>query len=118
MRYNDLREVAPAKNIQNMISAIALSLISSGREQVRTQSLSSEIEKRTGIQVPYGVLMDILNSLPYVTDANSETVTLQNSSEDSSEEDVEEPDTMLDMADAAEENGGELPPDYESKQPQ
>lgn len=117
MRYNDLTEVAPGKDIRLMISTIALSLISSGRFQVNTKSLSSEISKRTGIQVPYGVLMDILNSLPFVQDANSDLVTLSSNGEEDAEAE-EEPDTMNDMAQAAEENGGELPPDYESPRPQ
>lgn len=112
MRYNDLREVAPGKDIRTMLSTIALSLISSGRYEISTQSLSSEITKRTGIQVPYGVMMDILNSLPFVQDANSDTITLASNGEN--QEEQEEPDTMNDMADAAEANGGQLPADYKS----
>lgn len=116
MRYSELQEVAPGKDIRSMISTIALSLISSGRTEVNTKSLSTEIAKRTGIQVPYGVLMDILNTLPFVQDANSDLVTLSSNGEDEGSTE-EEPDTMNDMAQAAEENGGQLPPDYKSPRP-
>ena len=75
MRFSDLAEEAPGKDIRNMITTIALSLVSSGREEVNVQSLVSEIKKRTNIDVPYNVLMDILNSLPFVQDANSDVVT-------------------------------------------
>lgn len=77
MRFNDLTEEAPGKDIRSMISAIAISLIASGREQVSVQSLVNEIKKRTKIDVPYNVMMDILNELPFVQDANSDIVTLQ-----------------------------------------
>lgn len=76
MRISDLTEDAPPKDIRNMITSIALSLIASGRDQVSVQSLISEIKKRTNIDVPYNVIMDILNSLPFVQDASSDNVTL------------------------------------------
>lgn len=75
MRFQDLTEEAPGKDIRNMITTIALSLVSSGREEVNLQSLIAEIKKRTNIDVPYNVMMDILNSLPFVQDANSDVVT-------------------------------------------
>lgn len=86
MRYSDLREDAPAKNIQDMISTIALSLITSGKTEVSTKGLAAAIAKRTGIDVPYGVLMDILMQLPFIQDVNSDVVTLSsgNDSADSS----------------------------------
>lgn len=100
MRFNELTEEAPGKDIRNMISTIALSLIASGREQISIQSLINEIRKRTNIDVPYNVMMDILNELPFVQDANSDMVTLQGtdtstggmevSDEESSEEQVED----------------------------
>ena len=77
MRFNQITEDAPGKDIRNMISSIALSLIATGREQVSVQSLVNEIKKRTNIDVPYNVIMDILNTLPFVQDANSDIVTLQ-----------------------------------------
>lgn len=98
MRYKDLTEDAPAKNIQNMISTIALSLISSGKTEVSTKGLAAEIAKRTGIDVPYGVLMDVLMELPFIQDVNSDVVTLQsgNNSADSPAESSEE--SVTDMA--------------------
>lgn len=75
MRFRQITEEAPSKDIRSMISTIALSLISSGREQVNVQSLVNEIKKRTGIDVPYNVMMDILNELPFVQDVDSTTVT-------------------------------------------
>lgn len=74
MKFSDLTEDAPPKDIHNMITSIALSLVSSGREEVNLQSLISEIKKRTNIDVPYNVMMDILNSLPFVQDINSDMV--------------------------------------------
>lgn len=94
MRYHQITEEAPSMDIRNMISTIALSLISSGREEVNIQSLVNEIKKRTGIDVPYNVLMDILNELPYVQDSDSGIVkfgsndTEVNNPEKSSEEQV------------------------------
>lgn len=79
MRFSQITEDAPGKDIRNMISTIALSLIATGREQVSVQSLINEIKKRTNIDVPYNVMMDILNELPFVQDANSDIVTLQGS---------------------------------------
>lgn len=76
MYMKDLREDAPAKNIQDMISTIALSLISSGKTQFSTKGLATEIKKRTGIDIPYGTMMDILSTLPFVDDINAETITL------------------------------------------
>ncbi len=77
MRFSQITEDAPGKDIRNMISTIALSLIASGKEQISVQSLINEIKKRTNIDVPYNVMMDILNELPFVQDANSDIVTLQ-----------------------------------------
>ncbi|EON7637154.1 hypothetical protein FOI42_RS02085 [Escherichia coli] len=74
MKFSDLTEDAPPKDIRNMITSIALSLVSSGREEVNLQSLISEIKKRTNIDVPYNVMMDILNTLPFVQDVNSDIV--------------------------------------------
>lgn len=82
MRFSDLTEEAPGKDIRNMITTIALSLMSTGREDVNVQSLISEIKKRTNIDVPYNVMMDILNSLPFVQDANSDVVTFVGNSAD------------------------------------
>lgn len=79
MRFSELTEEAPGKDIRNMISTIALSLIATGREEVSVQSLINEIKKRTHIDVPYNVMMDILNELPFVQDTNSDVVTLQGS---------------------------------------
>lgn len=102
MRISDLTEEAPSKDIRNMISSIALSLISTGREQVSVKSLIDEIKKRTHIDVPYNVMMDILNELPFVQDASSDIVTLQGTDtstgdmETSNEESPEE--QVTDMA--------------------
>lgn len=83
MRFEHITEEAPSRDIRNMISTIALSLIASGREQINVNSLISEIKKRTNIDVPYNVMMDILNELPFVQSSNSDIVTLGNN--DSSE---------------------------------
>ena len=93
MRISDLTEDAPPKDIRNMITSIALSLVASGRDQVSVQSLISEIKKRTNIDVPYNVIMDILNTLPFVQDTSTDNVTLSGGdtdtqSEESSEEQV------------------------------
>lgn len=97
MKYSELTEDAPPKDIRNLIQSIALSLIGSGREEVHTMNLVNEIKKRTGIDVPYGVLMDILNELPFIQDANSDIITLGSddidgteSEEQSSEEQVQD----------------------------
>lgn len=86
MRFQDLTEEAPGKDIRNMITTIALSLVSSGREEVNLQSLIAEIKKRTNIDVPYNVMMDILNSLPFVQDANSDVVTFAGNDSESTGE--------------------------------
>lgn len=83
MRFEHITEEAPSRDIRNMISTIALSLIASGREQINVNSLISEIKKRTNIDVPYNVMMEILNELPFVQSSNSDIVTLGNN--DSSE---------------------------------
>lgn len=93
MRISDLTEDAPPKDIRNMITSIALSLVASGRDQVSVQSLISEIKKRTNIDVPYNVIMDILNTLPFVQDTSTDNVTLSGGdtdtqSDESSEEQV------------------------------
>lgn len=98
MRFSDLTEEAPAKDIRNMITSVALSLIASGRENVSVQSLIAEIKKRTNIDVPYNVMMDILNSLPFVQDTNSDIVQFSGSDESSSEEGESSEDIVSDMA--------------------
>ncbi len=99
MRFSQITEDAPGKDIRNMISTIALSLIATGREQVSIQSLINEIKKRTNIDVPYNVMMDILTQLPFVQDANSDVVTFQGN-DTSSDADAEESseDKVEDMA--------------------
>lgn len=74
MKFSDLTEDAPPKDIRNMITSIALSLVSSGRDEIGLQSLIAEIKKRTNIDVPYNVMMDILNELPFVQNINSDIV--------------------------------------------
>ncbi|VVY06306.1 hypothetical protein [Escherichia coli] len=99
MRFQDLTEEAPGKDIRNMITTIALSLVSSGREEVNLQSLIAEIKKRTNIDVPYNVMMDILNSLPFVQDANSDVVTFAgNDSESTGEIEQNSEDQVEDWA--------------------
>ena len=99
MRFQDLTEEAPGKDIRNMITTIALSLVSSGREEVNLQSLIAEIKKRTNIDVPYNVMMDILNSLPFVHDANSDVVTFTgNDSESTGEVEQNSEDQVEDWA--------------------
>lgn len=104
MRFKQITEDAPGKDIRNMISTIALSLIATGREQVSIQSLINEIKKRTNIDVPYNVMMDILNELPFIQDANSDMVTLQGNDTDISG-DIESPEEQVtDMATKAASN--------------
>lgn len=99
MRFNQITEDAPGKDIRNMISTIALSLIASGREEVSVQSLINEIKKRTNIDVPYNVMMDILNELPFVQDANSDIVQLQGTDTQPAGDDVESSEEQVtDMA--------------------
>jgi hypothetical protein len=98
MKFSDLTEDAPAKDIRNMITSVALSLVASGRENVSVQSLIAEIKKRTNIDVPYNVMMDILNSLPFVQDANSDMVQFAGADESSSEEVESSEDIVSDMA--------------------
>ena len=99
MRYSELTEDAPPKDIQNLIQSIALSLIGSGREQVHTQNLVNEIKKRMGIDIPYGVLMDILNTLPFVQDANSDVITFSSNDSDGTAEQEESSEQQVqDMA--------------------
>lgn len=98
MRYSQITEDAPGKDIRNMISTIALSLIATGREQISVQSLINEIKKRTNIDVPYNVMMDILNELPFVQDANSDIVTLQGNDTTSGIDAESSEDKVEDMA--------------------
>lgn len=97
MKFSQLTEDAPDKDIRNLIMSIALSLVASGRQEVSVQSLVNEIKKRNNIDVPYNVLMDILNSLPFVQDATSDMV--QFSGADEQADDVESSeDIVSDMA--------------------
>lgn len=98
MRFSDLTEDAPEKDIRNMITSVALSLVASGRENVSIQSLIAEIKKRTNIDVPYNVMMDILNSLPFVQDANSDMVQFAGADESSNAEGENSEDVVSDMA--------------------
>lgn len=90
MKFSQITEDAPPKDIQNLIQSIALSLIGSGKEQIGTQNLVNEIKKRTGIDIPYGVLMDILNQLPFIQDATADTITLGSSDSDGTAEPEED----------------------------
>lgn len=98
MRFSELTEDAPSKDIRNMITSIALSLVASGRENVSVQSLISEIKKRTNIDVPYNVMMDILNELPFVSDANSDMVQFSGADDSSSSEGESSEEIVSDMA--------------------
>lgn len=98
MRFSELTEDAPSKDIRNMITSIALSLVATGRENVSVQSLISEIKKRTNIDVPYNVMMDILNELPFVSDANSDMVTFNGADESGSDEGESSEEIVSDMA--------------------
>ena len=102
MKFSDLTEDAPSKNIRSMIMTTALSLVATGREEVKLQALIKEIKKRTNIDVPYNVMVDILNSLPFVQDVNSDVVTFGaegDTSTDAPEESSEE--IVSDMASKA-----------------
>lgn len=99
MRFSDLTEDAPGKDIRNMVTSIALSLVATGREQISLQSLINEIKSRMNIDVPYNVMVDILNTLPFVQDVNSDIV--QFSGNDTSTEQnpgESSEDQVLDMA--------------------
>lgn len=82
MNFSQLTEDAPQKDIRNLITSIALSLIASGRQEVSVKSLVNEIKKRNNIDIPYNVLMDILNTLPFVQDASSDVVQFSGADED------------------------------------
>ncbi|WNA16023.1 hypothetical protein XaC1_380 [Xanthomonas phage XaC1] len=86
MKYSQITEDAPPKDIQNLVQSIALSLIGSGKEQIGTQNLVNEIKKRFQIDIPYGVLMDMLNQLPFVQSATADTVTLGSNDADGTAE--------------------------------
>lgn len=102
MKFSDLTEDAPAKNIQNMIMTTALSLVASGREEVRLQALINEIKKRTNIDVPYNVMVDILNKLPFVQGVNSDTVTFGSEGDTSTDAEGESSEEIVsDMASKA-----------------
>lgn len=98
MKFSELTEDAPSKDIRNMITSIALSLVATGRENVSVQSLIGEIKKRTNIDVPYNVMMDILNELPFVSDANSDMVNFTGADDSGSEGDESSEDIVSDMA--------------------
>lgn len=98
MKFSELTEDAPSKDIRNMITSIALSLVATGREDVSVQSLISEIKKRTNIDVPYNVMMDILNDLPFVSDASSDIVSFNGTDTSTSDEGESSEDVVSDMA--------------------
>lgn len=98
MRFEHITEEAPSRDIRNMISTIALSLIASGREQINVNSLISEIKKRTNIDVPYNVMMEILNELPFVQSSNSDIVTLGNNDSSEMMQPESSEDVVRDMA--------------------
>lgn len=97
MNFSQLTEDAPQKDIRNLITSIALSLIASGRQEVSVKSLVNEIKKRNNIDIPYNVLMDILNSLPFVQDATSDMVQFSGADEDPNAPESSE-DIVTDMA--------------------
>lgn len=97
MNFSQLTEDAPQKDIRNLITSIALSLIASGRQEVSVKSLVNEIKKRNNIDIPYNVLMDILNSLPFVQDATSDMVQFSGADEDPNAAESSE-DIVSDMA--------------------
>lgn len=98
MKFSDLTEVAPGKNIRNMIMTTALSLIASGREEINVNSLIGEIKKRTNIDVPYNVMMDILNSLPFVQDSADPDIVKLGSTDEPVGQEEDSEDIVADMA--------------------
>ena len=102
MKFEELTEDAPPKDIRNMITSIALSLIATGRDDINVQSLISEIKKRTNIDVPYNVMIEILDTLPFVGSTTNDTVSLNGDDETDSGESSE--DTVTDMATKAASN--------------
>lgn len=99
MKYSDIMtEDAPAKNIHDLVSNIALSLISSGKSEFSTKGLSSEIKKRTGIDVPYGAMMNILSELPFVQSVTADSIVLSNSESSTPQGQPTNAETVEDMA--------------------
>lgn len=99
MKYNDLiTEDAPERNIIDMVSNIALSLLSTGRTEFSTKGLVSEIKKRTGIDVPYNTIMDVLNTLPFVESATMDTIILIDGSSTDVDSTESSADAVEDMA--------------------
>lgn len=103
MKFSELTEDAPPKDIRNMITSIALSLVATGRDDINVQSLISEIKKRTNIDVPYNVMIEILDTLPFVGATNNDTVSL-NGGEESDNDGESSEETVTDMATKAASN--------------
>lgn len=104
MKYSDLIvENATFNNpeVINIIKSIALALLSNGHTELSTDSLIKEIQQRTGINIPYNVMMNVLESLPFIASVDEQNITLTQDTSSSDKSSNSPKKDVTDMATSA-----------------
>lgn len=94
MRQKDLvteSMIGSEQNVRDMIQTIIMSLSAQGIDDIPTERIAQLLKKRMKIDVPYGTIMDILNTMPIVSSSSESQIDLKDdSSVNSNEEDAED----------------------------
>lgn len=101
MRYRDLVQESMFGSQQGprqLIQTIMMSLAARGIHEVPTNMVSAELRKRSRMNVPTGQLVDLLASLPMVSSADRDSVTLRDENEEMQIGPGDAQDQVADMA--------------------
>ena len=94
MQHKDLITesiVGSEQNVRDMIQTIIMSLSAQGIDDIPTERIAHLLKKRMNIEVPYGTIMNILNTMPIVASSTESQIDLQDdSSVNGNEEDAKD----------------------------
>lgn len=74
MRHQDLVKesvVGSESAVRDMIQTILMSLTARGISDIPTEKIAHILRKRMSIDVPYATIMNVLNTMPIVSDAST-----------------------------------------------
>lgn len=83
MRHKDLVTegiVGSEQNVRDMIQTIIMSLSAQGMDDIPTERIAHLLKKRMSIEVPYGTIMNILDTMPIVDSSSESQIDLKDDS--------------------------------------
>ena len=89
MRYKDLIKesvVGSEQGVKDMIQTVIMSLSAQGIDQLPVERIAHILKQRMHMGVPVGTIMDIMSTMPIVSDTTDSQINLQDGPDQNSPE--------------------------------